>query len=243
MSNTLAAYKGRLSSTANPNINQGINLFYDFDDLGSFTTQTTGSGAAINSGLQNASFSYFGQVSLSGAYNGDEVSIKTDFISLPSFASLDLQTLVYPEGTSSLTSTKYIFSFGIGQSGFYPSNGGKNQISIGFDPDTSANWICAYSSVSGTFQTQITTVPVTTAATLLRINANQSACYFYINNVLVASILHGLSEFSTNPFYANALAYNYFRKLGNNPSATPAVRIDSLKLSGTYLTPREFVNV
>jgi len=242
MSNTLAAYKGRLSSNANPNINQGINIFYDLDDQNAFSITHSGGGSVVND-LLNVSFPYFGQVSLGGQYNGDKASLSGTDTILESFSSVDYQTLVYPEAASSLSTNKYKFSFGVGQAEFYVTNNAKFQISIGFDPDVSVNWICSFVSTSGTTQTQITTVPVTTAATMLRVNANRNACYFYINNVLVASFLHGLSEFNTNPLYGIGIRYNYERGTSTVPGQTPAVRIDALKIAGTYLTPREFVNV
>jgi hypothetical protein len=238
----VASYKKRLSYVTTTN--QGINVFYDF--LGGntvpFTVAVGGSGQLSTSAGDPVGY-YPGLVATFLQFAADAITLCTstlDGVDLVGKSS-DFQMRLTPAQTGDPTigTANNKRSGGIG---FFnsPNNieaGTANGVYFYWNGNTSNNFICKYVSPTTT-DTFVTTHLFQREDLYLRIIVNPSASYFFINNSLVYTSVHGGNEFVSGGL--NMPTIFGFKDYKIDNGANVGMAVDAIKFVQTLTTPRTF---
>jgi len=249
----LAAYKKR-QFTEPENPNQGLNEFYDFvgpttvtDDGGTrfytlhgvpfrgttdvAATSSISEGTLIEGGYAgNLRVRLLGQEIIE-MHTASQFYLPNQFTRLQMFlrlgAATDLHSAcLYGFNASGATSATGMRALG-----------GALLFTYAFyrDLTISNNWMVIYQTGEAfIFNRVITTVPITNAPTLLRLECVGTNIYYYINNTLVHT--------ATNVYFdATGGTAIQINMAGDDPTAFTDTNLDAIKITQLYDSPRSFV--
>jgi hypothetical protein len=223
-----AAYKSKVAGIQN--INQGVQWIDDFFGVGStlssgyvsqfFRGDSAGGGyVASDGGL------YSGQVTLFVQSNGDTAALYTASVVTTDTASIDYQ--IRCKFDALYTTTQMVTRIGLQHIPSAPSSSG---VYFKYDRSVSNNWIACHNN--GVLTSTVTTVPVSTSDTYLRIVVNSTRALYYINNVLVATIVKSIPTDTQIPTV-------YMESTLTDQSVT--LYVDAIAFSQKFNTPRQFI--
>jgi|SRR6478609_4311850 len=236
-----AAFKKRVPIVQN--VNQGVVAFDDFIEvssniadpfnyIGIYFQSSTTSSAQITPVYSTI---FPGAVSLYIEDQGDTAVLETlPVLNLSVNNLLDVQTrfMMTSLGTGSqIHKTSFGFS-----DNFADRSSESNAAVIYYDLSISPNYICyVKDQINGTSQVITTVAAAANTDTYFRVTITPNVCYFYINNVLVATI-------NNSPVTANLFSLGWSREktVGNNTGSS--LYVDAIGITQQLTTPRTFVN-
>jgi hypothetical protein len=224
----VAAYKSRTAGIQN--INQGVVFIDDFFGVGStagsgYTSQFFQGSSAGGGFVSGDSGVYSGQATLSVQSSGDAAGLQTASIVTTASASIDYQ--IRCKFLALYTSTQMTARIGIQHIASLASSNG---VYFKYDRSISNNWIACHKN--GSLTSTITSVPVSTDDTYLRIVANGTRALFYINNVLVATVIQDIPTDTQVPMVYMASTLT---------DQNVVLYVDAITIAQKFNTPRSFI--